>query len=763
MGPYLVPHNESKTSGYSSSALESGSEGHISRRFRLPSREASEHYDGKSQLENENDDLSKPPKALGNHGESSVVNVRDLGFGIFSSPTKAIDEDRTQDVMSAEQLRMNFGLVPRNGASVKESIRDKIKLCLVQSKTYNDMKGGRFLPIDELDRILSIGPIKALLSEENPKMTRDEFDQQTKSYAPRRRILGILLYMYPEHLQLFEYFINEDVTDDDLPLTPMGDTDECGFRTKDGRENITMLKEWKENDITLFYNYQPIFFVPFFDIKGEKLFNYSFDKAIILPWLECELKTRGGNGTVHKVEIHQSHHNFQGDQPPNEPLYFALKEIPTSDVETYEQELVALEKSCAQMQKETHLIKLLLTFRHGHKYYFLFEWADGTLWDYWNMYPKGRDDAMVDSVWLAEQCLGLATAVKRIHGLATWQKERRKNSSSLGVTTEDEREWGRHGDIKPHNILWFSSYRKEGCLLVLSDLGLTRYHSSVTRSRVSPTSLDGCTELYRPPEMDMPGDHVCPKYDVWSLGCVFLELCTWWLRGLKSVKDFESQRATPDSPDEIFEEPKYFSITTTNGYVKPPQVKGAVLKWIKELRSCAKDDLFAEEMLDLIENEMLIVDKRSRSPVDRVCTDISNIVRRLRNTNTTNALFPAPAVSPRYLAGEIYSEQSGSSRPSHQQKKDEMKTSGLSVDRSVSHAEGIWDSQSSNRRLESTIGYSDTGDEGSGMTAPVENMTVQKSDQNNIPHSTEKEARHRRRATIRWLRSTWARIRRRVK
>ncbi|KAK5630884.1 hypothetical protein RRF57_006599 [Xylaria bambusicola] len=223
------------------------------------------------------------------------------------------------------------------------------------------------------------------------------------------------------------------------------------------------------------------------------------------------------------------------------------------------------------MQKEKHLIKLLLTFQHGQKYYFLFEWADGHLWDYWDKYPRGSEDASLNSLLLAEQCLGLATAVKRIHGLATWQKEKRKKSAQ---TNKNEKDWGRHGDIKPHNILWFSSYRTDGCLFVLSDLGLTRYHSSVTRSLVSPTSLDGCTDSYRPPETDMPGQHICSKYDIWSLGCVFLEFCTWWLRGSRSVKLFENERAADDSV-RMVDDPKYFFIPTGNN--AKPKVKPTVL------------------------------------------------------------------------------------------------------------------------------------------------------------------------------------------
>ncbi|KAI1739586.1 kinase-like domain-containing protein [Xylaria scruposa] len=554
-------------------------EGYISGRFfsasENESQKAFEGRNGKIRSENNSNHLPKPAEASwarDSNGRSSVINVDDLGFSESGPLIQPITGPRDREFMSVEMLRENLNLAPKNDTSVKESIREKIKLSLVRSHSdYYGAKDRRFLPIDKLNTILSDESIKALLLEEYSQIAEQDLNCKLGDYTSRRRILGILLFMYPAHLRLFECFINEKIADKDLPLTPNGGTDEIGFQTRLGIKNTTMLMKWEDNDITLFYNYQPIFLAPFFYIQEDRLCNYSLDETIRLPWLKYTFINRGGNGKVHKVEIHPSHHNFINHQSSSSPVCFALKEIPTLDVDTYQQELLALEKTCVQMRKERHLIKLLLTFQHGQKYYLLFECADSNLWDYWSKYSNGPKDAGVSSLWMAEQCLGLATAVKRIHGLATWQKKRRDES---GAVNEDEREWGRHGDIKPQNILCFSSSMKDDGLLVLSDLGLTRYHSSVTRSQVSPTSIDGCTKLYRPPEMDMPGQHICSKYDIWSLGCVFLELCTWWLRGLRSVQEFESRR---DNSDRIFANLEYFFISETDG-VAEPRVKDTVLE-----------------------------------------------------------------------------------------------------------------------------------------------------------------------------------------
>ncbi|KAF2966735.1 hypothetical protein GQX73_g6846 [Xylaria multiplex] len=434
-----------------------------------------------------------------------------------------------------------------------------------------------------------------------------------------------------------------------------------------------MLLGWEDNDITLLYQYQPIFFAPFFTIRQNGFCNYVFNED---------------------VEIHPSHYHFESHTTHN-PVKFALKEIPTSDVDAYYQELSALEKAFPQIQKEKHLIKLLLTFQHGRKYYFLFEWADGNLEEYWKKFPEVPEHSIEQSIWMAQQCSGLATAVKRIHGLATWQRERRNDPSFLTDPSENEKEWGRHGDIKPNNILWFSSHGRESGLYVLSDLGLTRYYSSLTRSRVSPTSIDGCTEVYRPPEMDIPGQHICSKYDIWSLGCVFLELCTWWLGGFSSVKEFENQRAP--EPDKIIEEPKYFFIPEQT-YDAQAQLKPVVVEWIKKLRNWAKDDLFAGPMLDLIEKDMLVVNKHRRSAIDRVCAEISKIIEQLPSPNISVNSPPVSLTSAGCSVstnsddlGDDDSDKSYNPGHVNRYENDRKTTTSPMVETLVQHTDGYWD------------------------------------------------------------------------
>ena len=75
----------------------------------------------------------------------------------------------------------------------------------------------------------------------------------------------------------------------------------------------------------------------------------------------------------------------------------------------------------------------------------------------------------------------------------------------------------RHRDIKPANILVY------GTNVLLVDFGLSLDWRDLGQS--TTTALCGRTPLYAAPEV-MEGRSCNSKSDVWSLGCVFLEMIT---------------------------------------------------------------------------------------------------------------------------------------------------------------------------------------------------------------------------------------------
>ena len=124
-----------------------------------------------------------------------------------------------------------------------------------------------------------------------------------------------------------------------------------------------------------------------------------------------------------------------------------------------------------------------------------------------------------------------------------------------------ERQYGRHGDINPGNILWYNNGADEpGVLkgtLKIADFGQAELNS--LKSRTKPRDVAN-TLTYRPPECDTLAPSKKPlirqTYDMWCLGCVFLEFVTWMLGGdelqerftnLRDSEDFFQNHATTDT------------------------------------------------------------------------------------------------------------------------------------------------------------------------------------------------------------------------
>jgi serine/threonine protein kinase len=192
---------------------------------------------------------------------------------------------------------------------------------------------------------------------------------------------------------------------------------------------------------------------------------------------------------------------------------------------------------------KAHTVRLLATFCHdtigsGKTYSLLFPWAECDLLAYWNrsLGPAGMTGKLI--FWAASQCHGLMCALDWIHNPGT--------GVSLGPRGS---RFGRHGDIKPENILW---YKEKGDgphplasgHLNFSDFGLSSLNHKDSKSCVYNKGVF-CTTTYAPPESILEGYKISQAIDIWALGCVFLEFVTWIVLGPGSVNDFMLKRMAP--------------------------------------------------------------------------------------------------------------------------------------------------------------------------------------------------------------------------
>jgi serine/threonine protein kinase len=175
----------------------------------------------------------------------------------------------------------------------------------------------------------------------------------------------------------------------------------------------------------------------------------------------------------------------------------------------------------------------------------------------------------------------------------------------------DEREerFGRHGDLKPENILWFKSFEHAGHagILQITDLGLGRFHRLESRSNQDPKDING-SPTYVPPELVLQR-LVSRSYDIWSLGCIFLEFITWMLDGISGVNAFADARMAL-AHDNIVDDTFYTVYSPGPGMYAT--VRPEVAAWIQRLRGHRRYSPMVQDLLDLVENEMLQADTEDR-------------------------------------------------------------------------------------------------------------------------------------------------------
>jgi serine/threonine protein kinase len=194
--------------------------------------------------------------------------------------------------------------------------------------------------------------------------------------------------------------------------------------------------------------------------------------------------------------------------------------------------------------------------------------------------------------WLAQQLAGLAGALKVVH-----------NPQGLLIPQTNTTRTGYMHDIKPENILVFI-YRGNICTLRLSDFSCAKVIEIVAtisgkRDSYKTGSQPG-TPTYRAPEISEKASS--RPYDMWSLGCVFLELLVWFLEGYKALETFRESRGGSILPNGMTDEGFYHKISTDEMQLRDP-----VVHKIEDLKRKCRGDL--RDVVDVIPSLLKIAPK----------------------------------------------------------------------------------------------------------------------------------------------------------
>ena len=178
---------------------------------------------------------------------------------------------------------------------------------------------------------------------------------------------------------------------------------------------------------------------------------------------------------------------------------------------------------------------------------------------------------------MLEQCRGIASGLQSIH---VYQPTESLDDDFIHPRNKSI--YGRHGDIKPDNILLFRNQKDPNHRgrLVITDFGLTRFHSDGTKSYFTHKEITA-TLTYRPPECDMEGCTISRSFDIWSFGCVLLEFMAWYLGGWDLVDKFVQHRMALNPLLYGWNIDQFFEIVRPQGMIDGPVyacVKHEVLK-----------------------------------------------------------------------------------------------------------------------------------------------------------------------------------------
>jgi serine/threonine protein kinase len=287
----------------------------------------------------------------------------------------------------------------------------------------------------------------------------------------------------------------------------------------------------------------------------------------------------------------------------------------------------------------------LATYTHHDQLHLVFPWADGDLHDFWFKHFPGTvqpERTPQLAKWLSRQFFGLATALQGIHNSDVDES----SLHNLSPRVRQQRH-GRHGDIKPENILWFQddvTAKDSYGILKLCDLGSADFHGPNSKS-VRISAIHEFTGTYRAPEFDAI-QRVSPQYDIWSFGCVLLQFMVWYLDGWQGVDGFTERRSKEGVSNRLIILDNFFNIIS-KGDTWAVQAKQSVrdvcsdfplscnavaatnqdqeFALLREHSNCTD---FVLDVLQLIQSSMLRMAPAKRAGCDDIVRQLEAIARR---------------------------------------------------------------------------------------------------------------------------------------
>ncbi|OGM44679.1 protein kinase domain-containing protein [Aspergillus bombycis] len=463
-----------------------------------------------------------------------------------------------------------------------------------------------FIPRSIIDAEINENAVRDILAEKRIDSRVPRAKLAEKIVQSAQKLFTILVMS--KKVDHINTFLDRGIQDGNLPFKLDGNV----LRTSQGHK-VPVPEDWDYEDLEALESKQWRVLVPVF----HQDVHYDFPEQQRFPFVDKESakSAEGGYGRVSCERIHADHHDFC--EPPDsksQGCRVAVKKLIRQDITLFQREREFL-MALGSAGPHPHLINLLCTYSFLGDNHLVFPCADENLREYWKRTGLPEWNSR-NILWWVKQVVGIASGLSVIHKLP-----QSGNPSSTAL-------YGRHGDLKPENIIWFK--KRPECtdpngILLIADLGLAKLHRFESKSNDVDAAFP---HTYSPPHR--PGEFITRAFDIWGLGCLYLELATYIICGENAIGEFAELRG--------YDDPNYTMNTDCFYSVDHTSVRPSVNEWVMRLKMKPRCSPVFRDLLDLIMSRMIRIEPRERS-------DAQNVYEKL------NEMYKKAESDPQYLLG----------------------------------------------------------------------------------------------------------------
>ncbi|KAK1621822.1 kinase-like domain-containing protein [Colletotrichum phormii] len=416
-------------------------------------------------------------------------------------------------------------------------------------------------------------------------------------------------------------------TDQDLPLerTKTEGGGDCLQSGLDPKKHFVPPKKWAHGyQAENFVNKQWLVMAPVFGSMGEYQKLHPLNP---LPLIEAESLIHNAANVIWRAKIQSSHQTgskmrdnssgstsgsvltCRGYRAQSPCMDVAIKEFRFR--KDFDQERSNL-STLRTLPSTKHIAQSLAAFSQGNRDYIISPWAEGgDLDQFWQTHGGATRTSKL-ALWSLDQMLGLAKALYALH-------------AELGDAGNC-----RHGDRKPGNILHFMEGKEEGDvgILKITDFGISRIHLGITLVREGPTLTRATSPSYEAPEAVTSKDPRSRKYDIWSIGCIFLEFVVWLIQDWDAVESFGNARKSTWAHADGAVPSGFYRIHKDNAIVHPEVSQ--VIQTLRRMPQSAPNTALGK-LLGIIKDNLIKIDPTDRTDAKGLCEQLEAIVSKAKS------------------------------------------------------------------------------------------------------------------------------------